>query len=513
MTGVLAETVVLPGALAVVAVDREPVAQNPLLGEPDVDAVALPTRPGADGVRPGSGTAELMARYGIDLAELAQRLELDGHAGEAHTVQLPRALGDVHLPWAGLPSRLVLVGEGTGDPRDLRIAGAAVAGAASALRRVVTTVGAEAEPEGTQALVEGYLIAAHRPGRDVSAPALVLIGQHSETAVERARHFAAATCTVRQLTADPASTRTPQWLAEEAAAAARAAGLGVEVLERRELIGRGFSALVAVGAGSASEPRLVTLRYEPKGAGKRRRGCHVVIVGKGITFDAAGPADKRWQSMAAQKTDMASAAVALAVVLGAASAGLPHRVTAVLALAGSAPGVDSYRPGEVLRSYGGTTVEVVHADAEGHLVLADALSHADADLGPDILVDIATLTGTAPLGLGRGRGALFTPDDTLATQLRVAGDASGEPVWRFPLDPDYASALDSEVADIRHADDPDAGAGAITAALFLQRFVGSRRWAHLDVAGPARAAGAAHGSAPDLAGFGVRLLLRWLEDL
>lgn len=478
---------------------------------PEVDAVVFPIAPGSETpIRPGPGTAELVTRYGIDLFELAERLELRGAAGEVHTVQLPRALGGTELPWAGLPPRLVLVGVGSADARSLRRAGEAIAGATTGLRRVVTTVGSDADADGARAMVEGYLTAAF-PARGAtrSAELLVLVGPH-QAILERARHAALATWFARTLTALPSNIKTPHWFAEQAYAAARSAGLGVEVLRRRELMHRGFGALVAVGAGSDAEPHLVTVRYEPPGR-KRRR--HVVIVGKGITFDTGGLSIKHSEAMLGMRTDMAGAAVALAVVLAASAARLPHRVTAVLPLAENAVDGAAYRPGDVLRTYGGTTVEIVNTDAEGRLILADALSHADADLAPDVLVDVATLTGAATLGLGRHRGALLTADDALAHDFRVAGEASGEPVWRFPLVGEYAGALDSEIADVCHVGDPDAGGGAITAALFLQRFVGKRRWAHLDIAGPARmVSGRDH---PDITptGFGARLLLRWLESL
>ena len=166
----------------------------------------------------------------------------------------------------------------------------------------------------------------------------------------------------------------------------------------------------------------------------------------------------------------------------------------------------------MLRVYGGTTVEVANTDAEGRLVLADALSYADAHLDPDVLVDVATLTGAATLGLGRQHGALFTDDDDLAEALLTAGKAAGEPLWRLPLVADYRSALDSTVADIRQVSDPAVGAGAITAALFLQRFAGRRRWAHLDIAGPGRATSSAHEVPEGATGFGARVLLRWLRD-
>jgi leucyl aminopeptidase len=494
-------------ALPVVSVHRG--TPDGALGDTGVDAVVLPVAREAGAPAWPGPTSELVSRYGIDIAELGERLGLEGHAAEVHTVQLPRALGGVELPWAGLPARLVLVGVGTGDGRGLRAAGEAVAAATKGLGRVVTTAAAGLDQDRARALVEGFLVGCF--GQQHS-PELVLMGDHPPATIALARTAAQATWTARGLADAPANTKTPLWLAERASQAAQSQGLSVKVHGLRELRSMGFGALLAVAAGSAAEPRLVEVSYEPR-RGNRRRARHVVLVGKGITFDTGGLSVKPGEAMLPMRTDMSGAAVVLAVVLGAAALGVPHRVTALMPLAENALGAGAYRPGDVLRTYGGITVEVVNTDAEGRLVLADALSYADRELRPDVLVDVATLTGAATLGLGRQRGALLTNDDLFANDVRVAGEASGEPVWRFPLVSEYAGTLTSEVADVRHLGDPDAGGGAITAALFLQHFVGKRSWVHLDIAGPARFSPSGREPADVATGFGARLLLRWLEDL
>jgi leucyl aminopeptidase len=189
-------------------------------------------------------------------------------------------------------------------------------------------------------------------------------------------------------------------------------------------------------------------------------------------------------------------------------------VTGLLAIAENLPGAAAYRPGDVITHFGGRTSEVLNTDAEGRLVLADALAYADATLDPDVIVDIATLTGAASLGLGKRHGALFTSDDRLAEALLAAGEFSGERLWRMPLVEEYRQFLNSPVADVAHVPhDPHVGGGAITAALFLREFVGRRRWAHLDVAGPARADADEHDVTKGATGFGTRVLLRWLEGL
>lgn len=499
-----------------------------LLDEPEVDAVAVPVAPAAPDdtdLQPRRGTADAAARYGIDLSELAERARLTGAAGEAWTLLLPRPVGSAggDLPWTGLPRRIVLVGVGEGSPDDLRRAGAALARATRGLRRVVTTVGTDPAPDlarGVRALAEGYLLAAYRvqrigaadPARDLPADDLVLVGTDSarvRTALEEAVREATATWLVRDLANTPSSIKDPAWMADRAVELAQAQGLRAEVLGPDELAAQGFGGLLAVGAGSASTPRLVVIAHEPEDA---RR--HVVVVGKGITYDSGGLSIKPREAMVPMKTDMAGAAAALATVLGAAAARVPHRVTAVLPLAENAFGGASYRPGDVLRVHGGRTVEIANTDAEGRLVLADALAYADDRLDPDVLVDVATLTGAASLGLGKQHAALYGTDQRLVDALQAAGAEAGEPAWPMPLVADYTDAVRSTVADLRHVpQDLKYGGGSITAALFLREFVGGRAWAHLDIAGPARSTADRHEVTEGATGFGARLLLRYLAAL
>jgi leucyl aminopeptidase len=218
--------------------------------------------------------------------------------------------------------------------------------------------------------------------------------------------------------------------------------------------------------------------------------------------------------MVPMKTDMTGAAVVLAVLRACAQLGTSVRVTGLMPLAENAIGAASYRPSDVITQYGGRTVEVRNTDAEGRLVLADALTYADTNLDPDVVVDVATLTGAATRGLGRGHAALFTTDDRLAQALTRAGDSSGERVWRMPLVEDYRPLIDSDVADLCHVSTTTkAGAGAVVAALFLREFTGGRTWAHLDIAGPGRSE-RDHGLLNrGGTGFGARLLLSWLHTL
>ncbi len=486
-------------------------------------AVAVPVAPPAPGddgeLQPRAGTADAAARYGIDLFDLAQRDGLKGGAGEASVVNLPRVLaGREAPPWAGLPERVVLVGVGDGSPTHLRRAGAALSRATQGLDQVVTTLGTESSDDGVRAFVEGFLLAAYRPprtgltaGPTPAAKRLVLLGRHSAAAVGAAERAARATVLTRVLAATPSNTKNPAWFAEKAReAAAVVPGTTVAVHDEGWLAERGMAGILAVGGASVNGPRLVVVDYTPTRTTRESR--HAVLVGKGITFDSGGLSIKDRDSMVAMKTDMAGAAAVLAATLAAAEAELPHRVTAVMPLAENAVGGAGYRPGDVLRLADGTTVEVLNTDAEGRLVLADALTWARGSLDPDVLVDVATLTGAATLGLGRRHAALFTKDETLAADLLVAGEATGERLWRMPLVEEYRPALASTVADVANvATDPHVRAGSITAALFLQRFAGDVPWAHLDIAGPARAARTEHEVTEGPSGFGARLLLRWLE--
>ncbi|PFG40573.1 leucyl aminopeptidase [Georgenia soli] len=514
--------------------------------DPVPDALAVPVAPappGEDELQPRGGAADVAALYGIDLLAEAERAELSGKAGTTAVVRLPRVLpGVVDLPWQGLPETLVLVGVGDGSPAAARRAGLALGRAAAGLGTVALAAGDDLTTATLRAFAEGFLLSAFRmprtgrtpaPGRPAPRRLVVLgrVGRHGTAAgaasggttaepgadetLAAARAAARATWLTRLLAATPSSTKNPVWLAEQVADLVRAAPaeggtLSAVVHDETWLRRQGMEAILAVGGGSVTPPRLVVVTWEP-----RRADRHVALVGKGISFDTGGLSLKPREAMVPMKTDMAGAAAVLAAVLGAAERGLPVRVTAVLPLAENAMGGASYRPGDVVRTFDGTTVEVSNTDAEGRLVLADALAWTTATVGADAVVDVATLTGAAARGLGRGHAALFSASDDLAGELLAAGEATGEPAWRMPLVEDYRPALDSAVADVAHvATDGHVGGGAVVAALFLQRFAGSAPWAHLDIAGPARA-GKGDGELPAAAptGHGARLLLRWLEGL
>ncbi|GAB2687697.1 leucyl aminopeptidase family protein [Thalassiella azotivora] len=483
------------------------------------DVLVVPLAPPAAGEpdpQPRAGVADAAAAYGVDLPAACAQERFTGAVGQVLTLPV----GALTAGTAGLPGRLVLLGVGDGGPTALRRAGAALARATRGAGRVATTAVHGATGEAVRAFTEGYLLGAYSPPRTGTsegprppATELVLLGCRRADDVERARTAARATWVVRDLAATPASTKSPQWVADQARAlAADVPGLDVQVVDADALRDRGFGGLVAVGGGSATPPCLVTVTWTPPEPAARSR--HVVLVGKGITFDTGGLSIKPREAMVPMKTDMAGSAVVLAAVLAAAEVGVGHGVTALLPLAENAFGAAAYRPGDVVTVFGGTTVEVANTDAEGRMVLADALAYADAHLDPDVLVDVATLTGAASLGLGKRHAALYTADDRLASALADSAERTGERVWRMPLVEEYRPYLDSEVADIRHVTaDRSVSGGSITAALFLREFVGDRRWVHLDVAGPSRADRDEHEVTKGASGYGARLLLDWLTRL
>ena len=432
------------------------------------------------------------------------------------------ALADLPLGDSPL-SGLLLVGSGDASVGSLRRAGAAVGRTLRDRRAVdggrvsvaVAGLGA-ASAEGVRAFGEGLALAAYAfgrvaadlPGLDVT----LLVDDRRAEAVRRAQVTAQAVHLARELTNTPSSTKSPAWLADQAVAVTPK-GVTVRVLDEVELAAQGFGGILAVGMGSVSPPRLVELAYAPK-TSRGERLPHVVLVGKGITFDSGGISLKPSDGMIAMKTDMAGAAAVLSVITALPALGARVKVTALLCCAENMPSGSAMRPSDVIRHYGGRTVEVLNTDAEGRLVLADGLAYADAHLAPDFVVDIATLTGAVGIALGRRDAALFANDDRLAAGLERAAAESGERVWRLPLVEDYRPALESLVADLANISMQPAkySGGTITAALFLREFAGARAWAHLDIAGTGRSDGDADELTKGATGYGVRLLLRWLES-
>jgi leucyl aminopeptidase len=315
----------------------------------------------------------------------------------------------------------------------------------------------------------------------------------------------------RTLATVPSNLKNPAWLAAQAEDIAAAAGLDVRVWDEHDLEREGFGGIVGVGRGSATPPRLIRLDYTPAGVSGRaaKKLPHLVLVGKGITFDTGGLSIKPGASMVSMKRDMTGGAVVLATMEALADVGCPVRVTGLVPAAENAISGSALRPGDVVRHWGGRTTEVTNTDAEGRLVLADALAYAAAELDPTVLVDVATLTGGMKIALGQQLGGYFATDDGLAAVIRDAGERSGEQVWRFPLYAGYEERLASKVAD---ADNSAGSPQAITAALFLQHFTGGLPWVHLDIASVGDVEKELHEWTVGPSGFGARLLLTWLAQ-
>ena len=343
----------------------------------------------------------------------------------------------------------------------------------------------------------------------------LLIGSKDKKLVDDAAAIAKAICRARDLIHTPANIKTPAWIGKQAELFAQGTGLKVKVYAGAEL--KEFGGLRAVGGSSPKPgPRMVEVSYQPKSKKKSVNALpHIVLVGKGITFDTGGVSLKRpYDTMMAMKSDMAGSAAILATLTALEELQPNVRVTALMMMAENAISGTAQRPSDVIKHYGGTTVEVINTDAEGRLVLADGLAYADLNLDPDYLVDIATLTGAATLGLGRQYAAMYTRDSALAAQLSKAGEATGDRVWHMPLVDDYKDSLGSDIADFNHnASKGKYSAGSVTAALFLENFVGARRWVHLDIAGTARSEVDAGENSKGGTGFGVRLLTEWITSL
>ncbi len=416
--------------------------------------------------------------------------------------------------------RWLLVGLGERDAFDAeraRIAAAVALGRAQEIgsRALCWEVPHRVEGDVVAAFVEGTVLAeyrfdAYRSGGDDETARLaeLVISAHHDTAgtVEAARVVAEAVNAARDLQNTPANDMTPSRLAERARELAGELPLQVEVLGREGIEAAGMGALAAVARGSDEEPALITLRYEPEAAS----GPVLGLVGKAVTFDTGGISIKPAMKMAAMKFDMSGGAAVLEAVGAIARLGLPIRVLGVVGAAENMPSGRSMKPGDIVRSRAGTTIEVINTDAEGRLVLSDCLTHA-RESGAERLVDVATLTGGIVATFGAVYAGVMSNDDEWCARVSAAGARTGERVWRLPLDDQYADAIKGRYGDIVNAVE-DRKAQSIVAAEFLHRFVGDTPWAHLDIAGVADDNGRAY-TPKGGSGFGVRLLVELARAL
>jgi leucyl aminopeptidase len=451
------------------------------------DAVVIGIVSAGKGVVAAAGGEDVASAYGRKFAPLLATLGLTGKKGEV--AKVPTG-GTIKSPL------LIVVGLGPADKVDpdavRRAAGLAARTVSNAASVALALPGDDAAH--VRAMAEGFLLGGYSFSRYKSSstddrPAEVIVlsevarAKATQTAFETAQLVAGAVARTRDWVNTPPADLTPPAFADEVVAAAKARKGGkvtVAVLDEKQLAAQGCGGILGVGQGSANPPRLVKLTYKPRGA-----KAHVAFVGKGITYDSGGLTIKPGASMTTMKSDMAGAAAVVSATLAIAELGLPVAVTTWVPMAENMVSGTATRPGDVLTMYGGRTVEVLNTDAEGRLILADALVMA-SEAKPDLVVDVATLTGACEQALGDRVGGVMGNDEALVTQVRDAAARVGEKLWPLPISEEMPVKVRtySTVADLMQHN-VDLYGGAIYAAAFLQEFVGEGvRWAHVDIAGP-----------------------------
>lgn len=468
---------------------------------------------GKGGVKAAAGLSSLDKALGGRLNQVLRDLGATGKAGDVVRFTTFGATAAASVAAVGL-------GEGTPDAETLRRAAGNAVRAVAGTATIALALPAKS-PELVRAVAEGATLAAYSyddfrgsSKADRKAPVatvFVLVAdpkdRETKAAIARTNAVVDAVHWVRDLVNMPPDALYPASLAELASARGKAAGLTVEVLDEKALKKGGFGGLLGVGAGSSNPPRLVRLGYTHPKATKT-----LALVGKGVTFDSGGLSIKPAQAMETMKCDMAGAAAVVASIAAIAALKVPVNVTAWMPSAENMPSGAAIRPSDVLRIYGGRTVEVLNTDAEGRLILADAIVRGSEEK-PDVMVDVATLTGACIVALGtRTSGVMSNDDDLRASIVRLAG-THGESMWPLPLPEDLKASMESTVADISNMG--DRMGGSLVAGLFLQSFVGEGiKWAHLDIAGPAYNDGQPFGYTPKGGtGAAVRTLVALAESM
>lgn len=482
-------------------------------------------RPVTFAASPGQPTGALVLPLGAE-SDLATR---GGALTPAVREAIAAALGAARFDYkarqtlslhgVGGWDRILVVGLPTdAQPSDVQTVGIVAGRALIAQPGEMTVLTAGLSADSAVDLATGLGLGQYRSdlhrttGREAAAPgAITLVADDAAAAQAAYRRGAAlveAMAWTRDISNEPANVIYPESFVERARTAfAGVPGVEIEVLDVPAMQRLGMGSLLGVGQGSTRPPRLLVVRYRGQGAPD---AGPVALLGKGITFDSGGISIKPGANMGNMKMDMSGAASVVGAVLALAKAGAPVDVAAVAALAENMPDGAAIRPGDVLTAMNGKTIEIISTDAEGRLVLADAVVWADTRLNPAAIVDVATLTGSVGGALGNDYAGLFSRHDALADQLKTAGDATGERLWRLPLHPSYVGATSSTIADIKNSGEGGAGAG--TGAHFIGYFARPETpWAHLDIANMA------YGGASDVkpagsAGFSVRLLERFVRD-
>lgn len=478
--------------------------------EQKADALVVPVFQGPEA---GPGVKEAGKALGADLVDLAKRNGVTGKHGEVLPVPT----------MGGLPAATVLVvGLGKRDeviPDRVRRAAGKLASRLRSYGHVATTLPQAVSRTWEAAIgafVEGLLLGSYRfdrykasGGEDPALRRLTVLGsgrwdkRKATAAIREAEVLAESAAWARDLVNTPAIDATPDFLAKEARKMARDAGLKVKVWTKSQLESGGFGGILGVGAGSRNEPRLIELTYEGGS------GAPIALSGKGVTFDSGGLSLKDSKGMEWMKADMAGAASVLAAMRAIGKLKPKANVVAAIPSAENMPGGGAIRPGDVLTHRGGKTTEVLNTDAEGRLILADALALL-AEKEPRLIVDTATLTGACVVALGQQLWGVMGNDDDLIEDLLTAGEDAGEPGWQLPLWDGYRDQLKSTVADIKNIG--DRWGGAINAALFLSEFVGDTPWAHVDIAGVAFAQSGGDYWGKGGTGIPVRTLVRFVQS-
>lgn len=460
---------------------------------------------------------------GLRGAAVARLKEL---AKNYHGQKRTGAIDATTLPAGGKIGRIALLSLGekkAPSAQELRLAAASAVkwceanrcgSAAIALDALLAAGGADAAgPFAEGAGLAGYRFDTMRkkPAGQVRLASLRLASARPEKAVaaalKRAGALSDAANLVRQLGHTPPNVINPVTLAEKAKELAKEFGLKYSVLDEKQMKKMGMGAILAVGAGSATPPRIIALEH----AGKNPKAAPVVLVGKAITLDSGGISIKPADSIPDMKYDKQGGMTVIGALTACAALNVPQRVVGVIGSAENVIDSNAYRPGDILTAMNGKTIEVANTDAEGRLVLADALHWAESTYKPAAMIDLATLTGACVVALGKHAAGLFTRDDKLSAQLLAAARRAHEGLWRMPMWAAYHKQIESTEADIKNTG--GRGGGSITAALFLQEFVTTATpWAHLDIAGVANDTSASPLCPVGATGWGVRTLVDWVEN-
>lgn len=469
------------------------------------DALILPVFEGIEG---GPGVREVSAAMGEDLLAAYEGAKLTGKAGQTLSIQTFGAIPATTIVLFGMGAK------GKVDADAIRSAAGKIARASSRRAVIATTLAHVSRDQkvGAAAVVEGAALGSYRFDRYKSEPkpaelaeviVLVKDPRAVRASMRQAEVVADSVALARDLVNTPSGDAYPEVMATHARAVAKEAGLKCKVYSVAELEKGSFGGIVGVGKGSVHPPRLVELTY----SGGREGDAPIVLVGKGITFDSGGLSIKDAKGMEWMKVDKAGASAMLASIRAIALLKVKTNVIALLPLAENMPSGSAQRPGDVIKHRNGKTSEVLNTDAEGRLVLADALALA-VERGAAAIVDAATLTGAMMVALGNQVTGIFGSDAALTKQLLAAGKVAGEPSWEMPLWDGYRPLIESSVADIKNIGGPYGG--AITAALFLKEFVGDTPWVHMDIAGTAWADTANDLGPRGGTGAPVRTLVQWV---